>query len=243
MSCQTSLAQDICPTQAQLIPQYLALLPRGRAWGEGGPAREPGGIIYAWTAALASMFAALHAAICALIPEFFCSTAVITAKWWAEEYDVDDGCDPFPDACAKIAASGGMSCAYYEQLAARRGWDIVCGVYSDVVVAATASANCIWASGAGSICPYPGPPARAGATAGVLEITVLVAAPTEVAPAPTAIAIAPFLAGRIYAGASLTCIPSLTSPPVEEPDITGLQCLLARVAPAHAEIVYSFEEI
>jgi uncharacterized protein YmfQ (DUF2313 family) len=240
MTCATSLAQDICPTQEQLIPQYLALLPRGRAWGEGGPAREPGGIIYGWLSALAAIFALVHAAICALIPEFFCSTAVETAAWWAEEYAVDDGCDPFPDACAKIAAQGGVTCAYYEEIAALHGWDIVCGVLAEVVAATTASASCIWASGAGSICPYPGTPARGPAGAGQLQITVLVPAPTTPAPAPTAIPIVPPLAGRMHAGGFLTCIPSLTSPSLSEPDITGLRCLLARVAPAHAKITFSF---
>jgi len=36
MSCAHSLAPDICPTVEELIPQYMMLLPRGRAWGEGG---------------------------------------------------------------------------------------------------------------------------------------------------------------------------------------------------------------
>jgi uncharacterized protein YmfQ (DUF2313 family) len=235
VSCQTSPGLDICPTQADLIPQYLALLPRGRAWGEGGPGREPGGVMYGWIAALAAVFAAAHAAICALRLEFFCSSAVETVDWWNEEYGLPDGCDPFPNACAKIAAQGGVTCDYYESVAAEHGWDIVCGSYAPPEIVGMAS--CLFASGVGARCPYP---ASVGSRAGGLEITVLVPEPMPTAPAPTATPIPLPLAGNFYAGNALACIPSISSPPLAKPDITGLQCLMARIAPAHAAIIYNF---
>ena len=111
MTCATYRGDDFCPTADQLIPQYLAMLPRGRAWGEGGPGRMPGGIIYGCLYALALVMASVHAAICAMVPEFYCSSAEVTLDWWREQYAVDDGCDPFPDLCAKVAAFGGVTCA------------------------------------------------------------------------------------------------------------------------------------
>lgn len=128
MSCEASLAPDFCPTADQLVSQYLMLLPRGRAWGEGGPARLPGGIIYGFCYFLAVVMAAYHAAICALIPEFFCSTASVTAAWWLAEYGLPDPCDPFPNPCAKIVASGGPTCANLIALAALTGVTIDCAL-------------------------------------------------------------------------------------------------------------------
>ena len=126
MSCAPSLAPDICPTADELIPQYLMLLPRGRAWGEGGAARTPGGIIYGFLYFCAVLMAAYHAAICALIPEFFCFSATTTADYWLEEYGLPDPCDPFPDPCSKIIASGGPTCANLIALAALTGVTIDC---------------------------------------------------------------------------------------------------------------------
>lgn len=121
MSCTASPALDICPTADELVGQYLMMLPRGRAWGEGGAARLPGGIIYGFCYFLAVLMAAYHAAICALIPEFFCATASATADWWLEEYGLPDPCDPFPNPCAKILASGGPTPAALVALAALTG--------------------------------------------------------------------------------------------------------------------------
>jgi hypothetical protein len=127
MSCGPSLAPDICPTVDDLIPQYLMLLPRGRAWGEGGAGRLPGGIIYGMIWFCAILMAAYHAAICALLPEFWCFSAVTTAAYWLEEYGLPDECDPFPDPCSKIIASGGPTCDNLVALAALTGTTITCG--------------------------------------------------------------------------------------------------------------------
>ena len=127
MSCGPSLALDICPTVEQLIPQYMMLLPRGRAWGEGGADREPGGIIYGFIWFCALVMAAYHAAICRLLPEFWCFSATVTSAWWLEEYGLPDPCDPYPDPCAKIVAAGGPTCENLVALAALTGIDISCG--------------------------------------------------------------------------------------------------------------------
>lgn len=126
MPCSSSPAPDFCPTAEQLVGQYLMLLPRGRAWGEGGPGRLAGGVIYGFLYFCAIVMAAYHAAICALIPELFCYSADVTAAWWLEEYGLPDDCDPYPSPCAKIAAVGGATCYNLVVLAAGIGWSISC---------------------------------------------------------------------------------------------------------------------
>lgn len=126
MTCAPSLAPDFCPTADDLISQYLMMIPRGRAWGEGGAARLPGGIIYGFLYFVATLMAAYHAAICALIPEMFCFSATTTANWWLEEYGLPDPCDPFPDPCTKMLATGGPTCANLVAIAALTGLTIDC---------------------------------------------------------------------------------------------------------------------
>lgn len=126
MTCAPSLAPDFCPTAEQLIGQYLMLLPRGRAWGEGGVARTTSGVIYGFMYFCAIVMAAYHAAICALLPEFWCFSADVTAAWWLEEYGLPDPCDPFPNPCSKIVASGGPTCVNLVALAALTGIAIDC---------------------------------------------------------------------------------------------------------------------
>ena len=126
MSCAPSLAPDICPTADQLVRQYQMLLPRGRAWAEGGADRLPGGIIYGFLYFCAIVMAAYHAAICALLPEFWCFSASVTAAYWLEEYGLPDPCDPYPNPCSKIIAAGGPTCANLVALAALTGLNIAC---------------------------------------------------------------------------------------------------------------------
>lgn len=125
--CSPSLAPDICPTADDLIGKYLMLIPRGRAWGEGGVGRTSSGIIYGFLYFCAIVMAAYHAAICSLIPEFFCFSADVTSDYWLSEYGLPDPCDPFPDPCSKIIASGGPTCENLIALAALTGVAIECG--------------------------------------------------------------------------------------------------------------------
>jgi hypothetical protein len=126
-ACLPSASRDFCPTALDLEPQYLAMLPRGRAWAEGGAGREPGGIIYGFVYALAITFAVLHQAICAMALEFFCATRDVTSDAWLAEYGLPDPCDPYPNVCAKVAAQGGATCEAYQAVAAALGWSILCG--------------------------------------------------------------------------------------------------------------------
>ena len=125
--CAPPHGYDICPTQDQLRPQLMALWPRGRAWAEGGPGREPGGGLYGFTDALAALFAWVHAQICALGLEFFCQSQTLTTATWMEEYGLPDGCGPYQNLCAKVAADDSPQCAFYESVAAEYGYSVTCG--------------------------------------------------------------------------------------------------------------------
>jgi uncharacterized protein YmfQ (DUF2313 family) len=122
MSCNPAVADlDRCPTTDELVPQFMALLPRGRAWPT-----SPGSTVWKFWRAVAAAFADLEARICALRAEFFCQTVAETRPAWLAEYGLPDACDPFPDLCAKVAAIGGARCEYFAAVAARAGWGIRC---------------------------------------------------------------------------------------------------------------------
>lgn len=234
--CAHPLSFDICPTQDELRPQILALLPRGRAWGEGGPAREPGGVIYGFFDAVAAVFAFLHAQICALALEFFCQTQSLTNDLWLEEYGLPDGCDPYPNLCAKVAALGGPQCAVYEEIGLQYGWSITCGM------------NCALDSGAmesGMAGGYTYAPATLivvvdvanspalggqsvtmGPVSGFLEAGMT---PCDVTYNLVGLAMGP-VSGFLEAGMMPAC----------GYDITSLDCVLQRIVHAHVQIVYAF---
>jgi hypothetical protein len=115
--------------------------------------------------------------------------------------------------CAKVAAIGGATCEYYQQIAARAGWTIACAVIVDDCGASSGNAM------AG--CSWPGGGLRGAA---LLQIIVyLNESPAHVVPTQTQ----PY-AGALMAGASLAC----------PPDISPLQCILDRVVHAHIRITY-----
>jgi uncharacterized protein YmfQ (DUF2313 family) len=210
VDCSPSNARDFCPTADELAPQYLALLPRGRAWGEGGPGREPGGILYGWIYALAIVMAAAHATLCTLKLEFFCATATATLDLWQEDYGLPDDCDPYADVCAKVAATGGVTCAYYEEVAASIGWSITCGTSCAI------DCGLIEAGMVGG--PVAGP--------GTLMFVVYLAGSSAFSGSTQVMGP---VAGFLEAGMAPAC----------GPDITALDCVMQRIAPAHADIVYS----
>lgn len=210
MSCPNPNALDICPTQEQLQPQILALLPRGRAWGEGGPGREPGGVIYQFWWAVAGVFSALHAAICQLALEFFCQTQTLTTAIWMEEYGLPDGCEPFPNLCAKVAAVGGVTCAFYSEIAATIGWSISCGMECSLPVGSLFVMSCT--------------PLGSTSNAG----TLIVAVDLADSPAYTGIQAIGLVMGLYRMGLEAGC----------GADLTALDCLLKRIVGAHINIVY-----
>lgn len=203
---------DICPTQAEIIPQLLALLPRGRAWltHEGAP--QPGTTIWKYWNALAAVWAFVNQRICDLRKEFFCATASETLDLWNEEYGLPDGCDPFPNLCVKVAALGGCTCAYYAAIAATLGWSLLCPPSTPCAL----TAGCIEAG------MVPG----GSNSAGVLQVFVdLEASPAFHGSVQTVGAVAGFL----EAGMPVYC----------GPDLTALDCLLQRIVHAEVQIVYT----
>lgn len=208
MSCAGQAGADICPTQEDILPQLLALLPRGRAWrtSEGGP--QPGTTLHRFWNAVAAVLAFSNQRICDLKREFFCATASETLDLWNAEYGLPDACDPFADLCAKVAAVGGVTCGYYEAVAASIGWSIACPL-DDIP-----TTGCIETGMAG------GGPSPNG------ELLFLVTLATS--PAYTAGQNIGPVTGYYETGMPITCLP----------DLTALDCVLQRIAPAHATIAY-----
>lgn len=208
--CTVSNARDFCPTADDLAPQYVAMLPRGRAWGEGGPGRETTGFIRRWLYALATVMAALHQSICALALEFFCATATLSRDAWEEEYGLPDACDPYADPCDKIGAIGGVTCGYYQAIAATIGWTIACG------------SNCALDCGLMETGMTPGVASGPG--------TLLIVVYLSQSSAFTGSAqVMGAVSGFLEAGMAPAC----------GPDISALDCVLQRIAPAHAQISYT----
>ena len=208
--CSVFPAPDICPDKFQLVRQFLALLPRGRAWAnnDGGP--QPTSVLYKFWLAVADFYAYLNARICALRPEFFCKTAVETTDWWLEEYGLPDGCDPFPDACAKIKSPTTPNCPGWVAACARAGWDIVActGQMAQGANANCAEAGCARAAGVFAPC------------------TIWLTVSLSGSPAYSGVFAPPPLASRLQAGQKLAC----------PPDLSGLYCVLARFIPAHVTV-------
>lgn len=234
---ETAPTPSICPSQDDVTLALLALLPRGRAWpandGGGTYARfttwltglagrvpalsewQPGFVQCGYFAAVGEVAAWVNAQFCALKLEFFCASASQTLDLWNAEYGLPDPCDPRADLCTRVAALAGASCAFLVELAERAGWSIAC---EDGIVGTGARCGCAFAGNA--ICAE-------GIGAGVVEIFVFLSA----SPAYQRIAGAPPLAGRLLAGRELNCLP----------DITPLQCLLARVVHAHLVLQFIIE--
>ena len=242
-TCTPTSARDICPTRDDLVPQVLALLPRGRAWGnhDGGPFS---GVMLGFWTAIADVLAFANKRICELREEFFCKTANETLDVWDEEYGLPDGCDPFPDLCTKVAALGSARCEYFQHVCARFGWTIDCVAAKDecgvrfggarfgVNVAAIAPNVPRFGTmrfgrrlGCAGLAAHSAKSKFGSRRSSMLRIIVFTHASPAYKP-PTSRA--PRF-GRQSFGQRLGC---------GTPSIQGLQCLIERIAPAHAEIVY-----
>lgn len=213
MSCaSTSPSLDICPTQDQIVPQLLALLPRGRAWSmhEGTP--QPSTTIWKYWNCLAAVWAVVNKRICDLRKEFFCASASETLDLWNLEYGLPDGCDPFPNLCAKVAALGGASCAFYATVAASLGWSIVC----PPTTPCSPAAGCIEA---GMVPGGAYVPAALQVFVDLETSPAYIASPQTVGP----------VAGFLEAGMPTYC----------GPDLTALDCVLQRIVHADVQILYT----
>lgn len=227
-----------CPSFADVLSATLALLPRGRAWQthEGGPlpgaveAFNPdafnvdafstenrrASIIWQFWAAAASLFTFVNQRLCDLRLEFWCATQSETHDLWLIEYGLPDLCDPFPDVCTKVAAIGGTRCEYFAAIAARAGWVIDCSEAFNECGTLIGSA--------GSLAGRMRPGHRRAA---MFVVRVFLAE----SPAFTGDAFSRAQAKRFRTGRRLMC----------GPNISGLQCLMARMV--HAELLISYEVI
>lgn len=219
MTCApTSADADRCPTQAEITPQLIALLPQGRAWANDGGTVPTTSVLWKFWNAVAAVAEHANQRICALREEFWCATMSETRDRWLTDYGLPDTCDPFPDLCAKVAALGGARCEYFAAVALAAGWSIECRDFSTVCGSRAGGGG----GYAGNAFPGRGP------RGAVIEIDVDLAA----SPAFSgAIATKP-LAGRMRAGMRLSC----------EPDVSGLRCILERIVPAHCTLILNLIE-
>lgn len=203
----------ICPSDAEVSASIAALRPRGDAWRNGGHDAIAGSTMGAFFDAFGEVAGEADRRICALVDEFFCSTAVETLDLWALEYGVPDGCDPFADVCEKVNAVGDSIPAYAEAAALRRGWSIE--ITEEFIAVAQSSRMGHGRMGA----------IRMAASQGVAWRIVV-----DLANSPSYVAAdrRKPLMGRMRLGFAFDC----------GPDITPLSCLIRRIAPGHADLVF-----
>jgi uncharacterized protein YmfQ (DUF2313 family) len=205
---------DLCHSDEEVAQWIADLRPRGDAWRNGGHDGLEGSGMGRVFAAFGAAFGPTERRFCALIDEFFCSTANETLDLWALEHGVPDGCDPFADVCEKVNAVGDSIPAYAEAAALKRGWSIAIAQEFVTVVE-----DCAMGFGLmGTIIM--------GAEQGVAwRIAVnLAASPAYTIPAATG----PIM-GLMLLGDAFDC----------DPGIAPLACLIRRIAPAHADLIFS----
>jgi uncharacterized protein YmfQ (DUF2313 family) len=207
------MSTDLCHSDAEIASSVAALRPRGAAWRNGGHDALAGSVMGGTFAALGAALGPTERRFCALIDEFFCSSAQATLDLWALEYGVPDGCDPFADVCEKVNAVGDSVPAYAVAAALRRGWSIA--IEQEFI---TLVEDCAMGIGLmGTLIM--------GAEQGVLwRITVnLSASPAYTIPAATGPIMGLMLLADVF-----DC----------DTDFDGLKCLIRRIAPAHADLVF-----
>lgn len=203
-----------CHTDEQVGVQIAALRPRGDAWRHGGHDGLEGSVQGRVFAAFGAMFGLTERRFCALIDEFFCSSAVETRDLWALDHGLPDGCDPFADICEKVNAVGDSTPTYAVAAALRRGW--VISIEQDFV---TSVEDC--AMGCGLVGTL-----IMGAEQGVAwRIAIdLAASPAYTIPAETGPIMGLMLMADVF-----DC----------DTDFEGLICLIRRIAPAHADLIFT----
>ncbi len=204
---------DICHSDAQVAGSIAALRPRGDAWRHGGHDALSGSVMGAVFDAFGAAFGPTEQRFCVLIDEFFCSSAVETLDIWALEYGVPDGCDPFADVCEKVNAVGDGIPAYAVAAALKRGWSIT--IAQEFITSVQDGQFGFGQFGQQLF----------GAAQGVTwRITVdLAASPAYSVRAGRF----PFFGSQQF-GDGFDC----------PPDIGPLSCLIRRIAPAHADLVF-----
>ncbi len=203
----------ICPSDDQVAFSIASMRPRGDAWRNGGHDALAGSTMGGFFDALGEVAGEADRRICALVDEYFCSTAVETLDLWALEHGVPDGCDPFADVCEKVNAVGDSIPSYAEAAALKRGWSIS---IDEAFITAVEDG----AMGMGQMGTM-----LMGAENGVAwTITIdLAASPSYTAP----LDVEPLM-GLMLMGDGFNC----------GPDIDPLVCLLRRIAPGHADLIF-----
>lgn len=203
----------ICPSDAEVAASISALRPRGDAWRNGGHDAIAGSTMGAFFEAFGEVAGEADRRVCALVDEYFCSTAVETLDLWALEYGVPDGCDPFAAICEKVNAVGDSIPAYAIAAALRRGWSIT--IAEEFITAVEDSSMGMGLMGTMLM----------GAATGVAwRITIdLAASPSYTAP----LDVEPLM-GLMLFGDGFNC----------GPDIDPLVCLIRRIAPGHADLIF-----
>jgi len=221
----------------------LALLPPGRAYqlNDGGP--WPGSVLYRFFDAVASMRAWFNQRICDMRREFFCATASETLDVWNAQYGLPDDCDPYVDLCVKVAAIGSQRCEWFKLVAQRHGWTIACVEFEGFCgsqfgcarfgggVPATTDnrprfGRQRYAQRSGCAPEYVASGHCFGAqdVNQILIVVYLNSSASYVAPTVT-----PLLMGRGRFGQHMTCAVDSIAP---------IKCVIERITPAHAIIVY-----
>lgn len=202
-----------CHSDEELALSYAALRPRGDAWRHGGFDALDGSGMGGFFDAMGEAFGPTDRRVCAMVDEFFCSSAVETRERWALDHGLPDGCDPFADICEKVNAVGDTVPAYAEAVALRRGWSIA--IAEEFI---TRVQDCRFGAGLfGTM--------RFGAQQGVLWRIVIDRSRSPAWQAPAANG--PFF-GQLQFGGGFSCAP----------DNEALRCLIRRIAPAHADLVF-----
>ena len=122
------------PTADDLLPQVLALTPRGSAWGndEAGDGRGASPVMRSFWRAVAAWAADLNARDFELATQTFPSAITSSLPDWEAEYGLPDNCSSgLGGSAARVAAVrgrfgavGGSSPAYFVCLAKSVGYDI-----------------------------------------------------------------------------------------------------------------------
>lgn len=202
----------LCPTDEQVALSAAALRPRGDAWRHGGFDALEGSTIGRFFGGLGRATGSTHRRLCAMVDEFFCSTAIETVDLWQLEYGLPDACGPFVSACEKANAVGDSTAAYAVARAAARGWAIAIDEQ--------------WVTNVEDCTIGLGQPGTliCGAENGVAwHVTIDLDASDSYAPS----GLEPPFVGRVLAGDQLNC----------DEDIFPVQCILRLIAPAHADLI------
>jgi len=131
------------PTADDLLPQVIAVAPRGPAWGsdEAGDGTGASPVMRQVWSAIASWLADLYTAAFQTAVQCFPSAITTSLADWEEEYGLPDPCiSPASGEAGRIAAvrarfgaQGGASPAYFICLAASIGYDISIEEPSDFI--------------------------------------------------------------------------------------------------------------